>query len=103
MTIEHLYQAHSASCLLYHIVSVVKYRKKIFTLEMEEYFKKICMNIEDGTEITFHEIGIDLDHVHFLVQSIPRKSPSSILQDIRRPTAQAMLNQFEELKNILKV
>ncbi len=73
MTIEHLHQAHSVSCLLYHIVSVVKYRKKIFTPEMEEYFRHLCMNVEDGTEIIFHEIGIDLDHVHFLVQSIPRK------------------------------
>jgi len=102
MTIEHLHQAHSVSCLLYHIVSVVKYRKKIFTPEMEEYFRHLCMNVEDGTEIIFHEIGIDLDHVHFLVQSIPRKSPASILQDIRRPTAQGMFHHFEELKSILK-
>jgi putative transposase len=80
----------------------VKYRKKIFTPEMEEYFKKICTHIEDGTEILFHEIGTDLDHVHFLVQSIPRKSPASILQDIRRPTAQGVFDHFEELKSILK-
>jgi REP element-mobilizing transposase RayT len=102
MTIEHLRQAHSVSCLLYHIVSVVKYRKKIFTPAMEEHFKWICRNIEDWTEITFHEIGIDLDHVHFLIQSIPRKSPASILQDIRRPTAQGMFDQFGELKDMLK-
>lgn len=69
---------------------------------MEEFFKNICLEIEDGVEITFHEIGIDLDHVHFLIQSIPRRSPSSLVEEIRKTTAQGMFDQFEEIKTILR-
>jgi putative transposase len=83
-------------------VSVVKYRRKIFTPDMEEYFKNICLHIEDGVEITFHEIGIDLDHVHFLIQSIPSRSPSSVVAEIRKETAREMFHQFPDIRKILR-
>mgnify|MGYP003391465836 CR=1 FL=1 len=69
---------------------------------MEAYFKDLCVMIEDGTEIIFHEIGIDLDHVHFLIQSIPRRSPSSLVEEIRRETAQGMFDQFPDIRKILR-
>ena len=56
MTIEHLYRAHNKTCFLYHLVTVVKYRRKLFTPEMEEALKNICSDIEDQTEfITFFQ------------------------------------------------
>ena len=34
-------------------------------------------------EIIFLEIGVDKDHVHFLVQSVPMYSPKKIVQMIK--------------------
>jgi putative transposase len=81
---------------------VVKYRKKLFTPEMEESLKNICSDIEDCAELTFHEIGIGLDRVHFLIQAIPSKSPSRIVYEVKKPTAEILFEQFPHIRDILK-
>ena len=41
-----------------------KYRRKIFTKEIEETLVEICKDIADRYEINFIEIGNDQNHVH---------------------------------------
>ncbi len=67
---EHIIKRHNKTLLLYHIVCPAKYRKKIFTKEVEETLKQVCIGISERYEMNFVEIGADKDHVHFLVQSI---------------------------------
>ena len=38
------------------------------------------MDIEKRYEVHFLEIGTEKDHVHFLFQSIPMKSPNQIVK-----------------------
>ena len=42
----------------------------MFTKSVEETLKTTCLGIDERYEIHFVEIGIDEDHVHFLVQSV---------------------------------
>lgn len=56
---------------MYHIVFPVKFRKKIFSSEVENTLKTICEDISLRYEIKFLEIGTDENHVHFLLQSVP--------------------------------
>jgi REP element-mobilizing transposase RayT len=72
---------------LYHIVCPAKYRRKIFNEEVEKTLKEICIEITKRYEINFIEIGIDEDHVHYLVQGEPNQSPKSIVQMIKSITA----------------
>ena len=65
---KHIKKEHNVSLLLYHFVCPAKYRKKIFTVEVEESLIEVCKDIEEAYEIRFEEIGVDRDHVHFLVQ-----------------------------------
>ena len=88
---------HNVSVLLYHIVCPIKYRKKVFTLEIEEEFKNICVDISKRYEITFIEIGIEGDHVHFLVQSVPMYSPKKIVQIIKSITARILFSRRPEV------
>jgi putative transposase len=46
----------------------------------------------------FIEIGTDRDHVHFLVQSVPRYSPSKIVPIIKRITAREIFKQVPSVK-----
>jgi putative transposase len=80
---EFIRKSHKVNILLYHIVCPAKYRKAVFTSEVDEKLKEICAEIALRYEIEFLEIGTDSDHVHFLVQSVPSYSPTKIVRTIK--------------------
>ena len=86
------------SILLYHIVCPAKYRKAVFTPIVDEKLKEICADIALRYEIEFLEIGTDEDHVHFLVQSVPKYSPTKIVRTIKSLTAKKIFKQLPEVK-----
>ena len=94
----HIAKSHNKSLLLYHIVCPTKYRRKVFSKEVEKTLKKICMGIEGRYEILFVEIGSDEDHVHFLVQSVPMYSPKKIVNTLKSITAIEIFRRHPEVK-----
>ena len=72
---EYIHKSHNVSVLMYHIVCPAKYRKAVFDKSVDEEIKVICLEISKRYEINFLEIGVDKDHVHFLIQSVPMYSP----------------------------
>ena len=64
-------KSHNVSILIYHSVCPAKYRRVVFSAEVDKELKAVCLEIAKRYEILFLEIGIDQDHVHFLVQSVP--------------------------------
>jgi len=101
MTSEHILKRHNKSLLLYHIVCPSKYRRKIFTKEVERTLKEICIEISERYEIYFVEIGVDEDHVHFLTQTIPTMMPKSMVQTIKSITAKEIFRSHPEVKKML--
>ena len=75
------------SVLIYHLVFPTKYRQVIIDTEVDLSLRDICIEISKRYEITFLEIGTSLNHVHFLVQSIPMYSPTKIVKLITSLTA----------------
>ena len=75
---RYIHKSHNVSVLMYHIVCPAKYRKAIFGKNVDKELKKTCLEIAKRYEIDFIEIGVDKDHVHFLVQSVPMYSPKKI-------------------------
>ena len=67
--------------MLYHFVCPAKYRKIVFTKAIDETLKQICLEIEKRIEIIFLEIGVDKDHVHFLIQGLPNESAAKIIKE----------------------
>ena len=97
-----IHKSHNVSVLVYHLVTPCKYRKVVFESdELDLYLRSICLEIENRYEINFLEIGIDKDHVHFLIQSVPTYSPSKIVQIIKSITAVRMFEKFSYLKQVL--
>jgi REP element-mobilizing transposase RayT len=47
------------------------------------------------------EIGVDKDHIHFLVQSVPMYSPKKVVQIIKSITAREIFTQCPEVKKKL--
>lgn len=98
---NHILKPHNKSLLLYHIVFPVKYRKKIITEEVEKTIKEVCIGIDIGYEIKFIEIGLDTDHIHFLIQGIPDMSVAQIVNIIKSVTARELFKRYPDIKKQL--
>ena len=98
---EYIHKSHNVSVLLYHIVCPVKYRKAVFTREVEDELKAACEGIAERYEIIFLEIGADSNHVHFLVQSVPTYSPTQLVRTIKSLSAKWIFEHVPKLKKIL--
>jgi putative transposase len=101
MESSYIHKRHNVSVLMYHFVCPVKYRKIVFTDEIDEYLKNICIEISNRYEIFFLEIGAEKDHVHFLIQSVPDYSTKKIIQIIKSITAIHIFKKFPGLKKEL--
>ena len=98
---EYIHKSHNVSVLMYHFVCPAKYRRSVFSKEVDETLKEICLEISKRYEIEFLEIGTDKNHVHFLVQSVPTYSPTKIVQTIKSLTAREIFARHPEVKKKL--
>jgi REP element-mobilizing transposase RayT len=83
------------------LVCPAKYRRKIFSDEVTKSLLLICFEITEKHEIEFLEIGTDADHVHFLIQGIPRMSPSEIVMVVKSITGREIFRLHPEVKTML--
>jgi len=78
-----------------------KYRKVVIDTKLEEILKETCLEIAKRYEIEFVEIGTDKDHAHFLIQSVPKYSPTRIIQIEKSQTAREVFRRAPEVKKKL--
>lgn len=101
-TSEYLRSSHSVSNLVYHLVFPTKYRRVVFDESVEKCLKQICEGIELGYDyIQILELGIDKNHVHFLIQSTPTHSPAELVKTIKSITARRIFAEHPEVKKSL--
>ena len=62
---EHITKRYNKTLLLYHLVCLAKYRRDIFSEEVEKTLKEVCIEIGKWYEIDFLEIG-NRDRCYFL-------------------------------------
>jgi len=98
---EYIHKSHNVSVLLYHFVCPAKYRRVVFSKAVDQSLKEVCLEIEKRYEVHFLEIGTDKNHVHFLVQSIPMKSPTQIIKMLKSITAREIFRLHPEVKTKL--
>ena len=93
---------HNAYQIHYHFVTLVKYRKAIFgSSDRSHTLYKICKEIEERYSIEFEQLGIDTNHVHYLLSATPKFSPSNIIQIIKIITARELFKKHPDLKKEL--
>ena len=98
---EYIHKAHNVSVLLYHFVCPAKYRRVIFNKAVDQTLKETCLELEKRFDIHFLEIGTDKDHVHFLVQSVPKMSVTQIITILKSFTAREVFQKHPEVKKQL--
>jgi len=98
---EYIHRSHNVSVLIYHFVCPAKYRRVVFSEEVDQTLKDVCIEISKRYEMQFLEIGTDKDHVHFLIQSVPKYGPSGIIRTIKSITAKKIFEKHPEVKKLL--
>ena len=80
------------------MVFPAKYRRKVFTPEVEVSLKEICIGIEQAYEMRFVEIGLEENHVHMLVQGIPTMPVARMVTIIKSVTAREIFRRHPKIK-----
>ncbi len=83
------------------MVFVLKYRKKLLTLDIFEFIRLVCKDIEQRYYLYFDALGSDGDHLHLVVEGAPRYAPSQIMQISKSILAKQVFKQFPELREEL--
>jgi len=93
---------HKVFKIKYHFVFCIKYRKDLFVNQSYiETLKEICKGLEQRYSMKFETIGFDEDHVHFMLQSVPKYSASQIFRLVKSITAIKLFENYPELRKEL--
>jgi len=81
----------------YHIVMCTKYRRKIFSKGVGEYFRKKLGEIRKHyPEIDMLEYNYDGDHIHMLVSIPPKMSVGSVVRIVKSNGSKWLKDKFAE-------
>lgn len=78
-----------------------KYRRAVFDEQVDDVLREVCLEIEKRYEVKFIEIGVDKDHVHFLVQSVPTYSVTKLVTMLKSLTAREVFKRCPQVKQTL--
>ena len=101
MESRYIHKAHNVSVLMYHLVCGAKYRRVVMSEQVDEVLRQACLEIEKRWEIRFLEIGLDRDHAHFLIQSVPTYSATRIVTTVKSVIARQVFAHAPEVKRQL--
>lgn len=76
-------ERHSVSAIRVHLVCVVKYRKKIITLDGLEVIKTSFEEVAKKMDFKLEEFEGEADHVHAIVEYPPKLSISQIVNSLK--------------------
>ena len=101
MESRYIHKSPNVSVLMYHLVCAAKYRRVVMGEHVNEVLRQACLEIEKRWEIRFLEIGLDRDHVHFLIQSVPTYSPTRVVTTVKSVIAREVFAKAPEVKQML--
>ena len=99
--VDHILKRHNKNLLIFHLVCPVKFRRKVFTDAVSQSLRSACVELGIRYEYTFLEIGIDEDHVHFLIQVVPHTLISGMVNTIKSITGRLIFEKHPEVKDFL--
>jgi len=87
-------QSHSKFLLMYHMIFVCKYRKKLLMYIGADIKTKIH-EISTFSNFSIIEMEVDQDHLHLLVKASQKLSPLMIVRKIKQETTVYAWQTFE--------
>lgn len=93
--------AHSVFLLHYHLILVVKYRRKVLDDAISERAKEIFEYIASKYHITLEEWNHDKDHVHILFKAHPNTEISKLINAYKSASSRLLKKEFPQIRQKL--
>jgi len=93
--------SHSVYSLYYHLIFVVKYRRKVITPEIDDFLKQKIREISDTFDVEILAIETDKDHVHILFKATPKLDMPRYINALKTITSREIRRKFPEVKEKL--
>ena len=85
---------HSLFQMYYHLVCVVKYRRKVINEEISKRLKEIFEYIAPNYNITLQEWNHDKDHVHVLFKAHPNSELSKFINAYKSASSRLIKKEY---------
>ena len=92
---------HSVFSIHFHLILVVKYRKKVIDERISERLKEIFEYIQDNYNIVLEEWNHDIDHVHVLFRSEPNSNISKFIDAYKSASSRLIKKEYPSIKSRL--
>lgn len=92
---------HSVFSMHYHLVMVVKYRRKVINDTVSLRLREIFENIAPDYNIFVEEWNHDMDHVHVLFRGEPKSELSKFINAYKSASSRLIKKEFPEIRQSL--
>lgn len=93
--------AHSVFSLNYHLILVVKYRRKVIDDIISDRAKRIFEYICPKYNITLQEWNHDKDHVHILFKAHPNTEISKFINAYKSASSRLLKKEYPQVRQKL--
>ena len=95
------HNAHSVYLLYYHLIMVVKYRRKVINDPISERAKEMWGYIAPRYGIVLEEWNHDIDHVHVMFRAQPKTELSKFINAYKSASSRLLKKEYPEIREKL--
>ena len=92
---------HSVFSLNYHLILVVKYRRKVINDVISGRLREIFEAIQSAYHVTLQEWNHDRDHVQILFSAHPKSELSKFLNAYKSASSRLIKKEYPEIRTQL--
>ena len=92
---------HSVFLMYYHLIVVIKYRRKVIDDAISDRLREIFEYIQPNYNITLQEWNHDRDHVHVLFKAHPNSELSKFINAYKSASSRLIKKEFPIIRKSL--
>lgn len=98
---KYLTGAHTKNRLMYHIVWIPKYRKRVLKGSLADRVRELLIQCAEVNNWQVHEMNVQADHIHAIVQLDTKTSVARAVQLFKGGSSKKIREEFPELEEFL--
>ena len=92
---------HSVFLMYYHLIFVVKYRRKVIDDTVSDRLKEIFEYIAPNYNIALQEWNHDIDHIHILFKGQPNSELSKFINSYKSASSRLVKKEYPQIRQKL--
>ncbi|MEG1639156.1 MAG: IS200/IS605 family transposase [Erysipelotrichaceae bacterium] len=92
---------HSVFLMYYHLVLVIKYRKKVIDKDISFRLREIFEYIAPNYNITVVEWNDDIDHIHILFKGHPNSELKKFINAYKSASSRLIKKEYPQIRSKL--